>query len=74
MDVLHPTDRKVRDGWGTRLVVAGRNEIKTEADPLRDDNRKVCDGWPPGRAGPTADSEAAGKLSGLGRAIDTIVQ
>ncbi len=52
VDVFHPTHRKVRDGWGTRLVVAGRNEIKAEADPLRDDNRKVCDGWhPAGRRG-----------------------
>jgi hypothetical protein len=35
---LLPTHRKMRDGWGTRAVLAGWGEAKTEADPLRDDN------------------------------------
>ena len=40
LTVVIPTHRKVRDGWGTRAVVLGGREEKTEADPLRDDNKK----------------------------------
>jgi hypothetical protein len=32
---LHPTLRKVREGWGTRFVVAGRSRQKQQQIPLR---------------------------------------
>src|SRR5437899_5581607 len=35
VDGLHPTQRRVRDGWGTRFVVAVRTGIRATADPLR---------------------------------------
>jgi hypothetical protein len=37
-DVLHPTLRKVREGWGTRKISplrCGMTNKKAEADPLR---------------------------------------
>jgi hypothetical protein len=42
---MHPTHRKLRDGWGTRTFVSGGGEqATTEADPppsAKDDNQNT---------------------------------
>ena len=35
---LHPTHRKVRDGWGTRAFWAGGGKAKQKQIPFGDDN------------------------------------
>jgi hypothetical protein len=42
-DGLHPTHRKLRDGWGTRFVVAGRRRQKQQQIPFGDDNQRGKD-------------------------------
>jgi hypothetical protein len=47
VEYMHPTHRKLRDGWGTRAFVAGGGEqATTTADPppsAKDDNQRAID-------------------------------
>jgi hypothetical protein len=43
---MHPTHRKLRDGWGTRAFVAGGEQATITADPppsAKDDNQRAKD-------------------------------